>query len=338
MRPIALKGKSLVLVDQTKLPLELRFVRCKSVRDVVKAINTMQVRGAPALGVVSALALAMVAAKSRARTARALLEELEAAAEKIKRTRPTAINLFAGLERVLAAARGAKGGLAQMKKVVVAEAKRVEKENAEANKRISELGASLIPPGATVLTHCNTGPLACGDHGTALGAILEAWRRGNRIRVIATETRPLLQGARLTAWELKREGVPVRVIVDGAVGGIMKRGLVDLVMVGADRITLRGDVANKIGTYSLAVLAKAHGVPFYSLAPTSSIDPSLVKGEDIPIEHRDPEEIRLVAGARVLPRGIEALNPAFDVTPAEFITAIVTERGIFKPSEIRKLF
>jgi methylthioribose-1-phosphate isomerase len=337
MRPVELQGKSIVLVDQTKLPWKLKLVRCNSVDDIVRAIKTMQIRGAPALGVCSAFALAMVALRSQARTRKNLQRELERAAVKIKRTRPTAVNLFVGLDRVLMAARASTGGIEEVKGAVVREARRIAEENAEANKKIGEYGAGLIPDGATVLTHCNTGVLACVDHGTALGAIRTAWRRGKRIKVIATETRPLLQGARLTAWELRREGIPVTVITDNMAGELMRRRMVDLVMVGADRIALNGDVVNKIGTYTLAVLARENGIPFYSVAPTSSIDLTIPNGNKIKIEHRDPREVIFVGRTRLMPKGVKVLNPAFDVTPARFVTAIVTEQGIIKPSKLKSL-
>lgn len=336
MRSVQLKGKNLLLIDQTRLPDELRLVKCKSVDEVAGAIRGMRVRGAPALGVTAALALALVAVRSRARDAGTLLRELERAAAKLRRTRPTAINLFVGLDRVLRAARAARG-VAGVRRAALREARGVERENAEANRRIGEHGAALIRDGATILTHCNTGALACVEHGTALGAVRTAKRQGKRVRVIVTETRPLLQGARLTAWELRREGIPVTVVTDGMAGEVMRRGMVDLVMVGADRIAANGDVANKIGTYTLAVLAGEHGVPFYVVAPTSTIDLAVRSGGEIPIEERSNEEVTHVGRVRVVPEGVEVLNPAFDITPARLVTAIVTEKGVVKPGELRSL-
>ena len=337
MRSVQLKEKSLVLIDQTKLPSELKLLRCRSIDEVARAIREMRVRGAPALGVTAALALALVAIRSRAKDGRTLLRELERAAAKLKRTRPTAVNLFVGVNRVLRAARAGKS-MATVRGAALREARKVERENAEANRRIGEQGAALIPNGATVLTHCNTGALACVEHGTALGAVRTAKRQDKRVRVIVTETRPLLQGARLTAWELRREGIPVTVITDGMAGEVMRRGMVDLVMVGADRIAANGDVANKIGTYTLAVLAGEHRVPFYVVAPTSTIDLKAKSGEGIPIEERAGEEVTHVGALRVVPRGARVLNLAFDITPARLVTAIVTEKGAVKPGELRSLF
>ena len=337
MRSVQLLGKNLVLIDQTKLPSELKLVRCESVDEVVEAIKRMKVRGAPALGVTAALALALVALRSRARDGTALLVELERAAAKLRRTRPTAVNLFVGLERVLRAARAAKS-VAGVRLAALREARRVERENAEANRRIGRHGAALIQDGATVLTHCNTGVLACVEHGTALGAVRTAKLRGKRVRVIVTETRPLLQGARLTAWELKREGIPATVITDGMVGEVLRRRMVDLVMVGADRIAANGDVANKIGTYTFAVLAREHRVPFYVVAPTSTIDMKVRSGREIPIEERVGREVTHVGGVRVVPEGVGIFNPAFDLTPSRLVTAIVTEKGVVKPRKIKSLF
>ncbi len=338
MRTIELRGKSVVMIDQTRLPQELKFVRCNSADDIVRAIKAMQIRGAPALGVAAAMALAVTALRSRARTWESLLHELERAANKVRRTRPTAANLFVGLDRVLEAARAAKGGIREVRDAVVLKVRRIAEEDVETNKRMGEYGASLIKNGDVILTHCNTGALATVDYGTALGAIRTAWAQGKRIKVIVTETRPQLQGARLTAWELKREGIPVTVITDGMAGEVMRRRMVNLVMVGADRITSNGDVVNKIGTYALAVLAKEHGIPFYSVAPTTTIDLSIPSGDRVKIEHRDPREVIFVGKTRLVPKGVAVFNPAFDVTPSRLVTAIVTERGIVRPSELRSLF
>ncbi len=337
MRTIELRGKSVVLIDQTRLPEKLKFIKCNSVDAIARAIKTMQIRGAPALGVAAAMALAVTALRSQARDKAGLLRELERSAKKIGRTRPTAVNLFVGLDRALKVARKAKS-IQEVCEAVVREAKRIADENVEANKRIGKHGASLIRDGNTILTHCNTGALACVDYGTALGAIRAAWSQGKRIRVIATETRPRLQGARLTAWELKRAGIPVTVITDNMVGALMSQGAIDLVMVGADRIAANGDVVNKVGTYTLAVLAKEHGVPFYVVAPTPTIDLRVRTGSEVPIEHRDPREVIFVGRTRLVPKGVKVLNPAFDLTPARLVTAIVTERGIVRPAELKSLF
>ncbi len=337
MRTIELRGKSVVLIDQTRLPQELRLVRCRSAEEVARAIERMQVRGAPVLAAAVAMALAVTALRSKARERTQMLRELETVADRMKRTRPTGANLFVGLELVLHAARSARD-VREIRAAVVREAKRIADEDVEVNHKMGKNGARLIKNGEVVLTHCNAGALATVDYGTALGVVRAAWRQRKRITVIATETRPFLQGARLTAWELKREGIPVTVITDNMVGYCFSKKMVDLVLVGADRIAANGDVANKIGTYSIAVLAKEHRVPFYVVAPTSTIDLSLRSGREIPIEQRDVNEIISIAGKRVVPRGVKVFNPAFDVTPARLIKAIVTERGIVKPSELKSLF
>ncbi|MEM2907930.1 MAG: S-methyl-5-thioribose-1-phosphate isomerase [Candidatus Hadarchaeales archaeon] len=338
MRAIELRGNTVVLIDQTKLPHKLKLVKCKSVDELVRAIKWMQVRGAPALGVAAAMALALAALRSRARDGRTLMRELERVAEKIRRTRPTAINLFMGLERTLNAARSVDG-VKEIRKAVVLEAKRLAEEEVERNKRISEYGATLLKDGDVVLTHCNTGALACIDHGTALGIVRTAWAQGKRIKVLATETRPLLQGARLTTWELMREGIPVTLITDGAIGYCFSKGLVDIVLVGADRILADGHLINKIGTYTLAIAARHHSVPFYSAAPTSTFD-LRSKVEDVIIEDRAPEEVTMIAGHRIAPKGVKAMNPAFDITPPELVSGFITEVGIIKPpfeENIRKI-
>jgi methylthioribose-1-phosphate isomerase len=337
VRTIELRGKSIVLIDQTQLPNKFKLVKCRSADEIARAIKTMQIRGAPVLGVAAAMALAVTALRSRARDKSGLLCELERAAKKIGRTRPTAVNLFVGLDRVLKAARKA-GSVQEAREAAVREAKRIADEDVETNRRMGQYGASLIQDGNTILTHCNTGALATVDYGTALGAIRAAWSQGKRIEVIVTETRPRLQGARLTTWELKRAGIPVTVITDNMAGALMSQGRIDLVMVGADRIAANGDVVNKVGTYTLAVLAKEHGVPFYVVAPTSTIDMRAPKGSQVPIEHRDPREVIFVGKTRLVPKSIKVLNPAFDLTPARLVTAIVTERGIVRPTELKSLF
>jgi methylthioribose-1-phosphate isomerase len=338
MRTLELRGKSLVLIDQTLLPEKLKFIRCDSVDSIARAIKEMKVRGAPVLGVAAAMALAVAALNSRAKTKDVLLRELNRAARKIRRTRPTAVNLFVGVDRVLKVALKTKGGVREVTKAVVMEAQKIAEEDIKTNKNMGKNGARFIKDGATVLTHCNAGALACVDYGTALGVIRAARDQGKRVKVIATETRPLCQGARLTAWELKRDGIPVTVITDSMVGHVMKQGLVDLVMVGSDRIAANGDVVNKIGTYTVAVLAKQHRVPFYVVAPTTSIDMDTPTGGKIQIEYRKPREVEFIGGKRLVPKGVKVLNPAFDVTPARLITAIVTERGIVEPDKLKSLF
>jgi len=321
LTPINWSGGRLRLLDQTRLPAEEVWLELDSPDQVAEAIRSMRVRGAPAIGVAAAYGLALAASAGL---------DLRAAARELAATRPTAVNLSWALQRCLSAAEAVSSAEAA-RRAVLAEAQRIQREGLAAEQRLSRLGAALVPHGAKVLTHCNTGALATGGYGTALGVVRAAVEAGKRVRVIATETRPLLQGARLTAWELAREGIECTLIVDSAAGALMRRGAVDLVIVGADRIAANGDAANKIGTYALAVLARAHGLPFYVAAPESTIDRSLPAGDDIPIEEREAVEVTTIAGARTAPEGVLAANPAFDVTPAELITAIVTERGVARP-------
>lgn len=337
MRTIEMRGREVILIDQTMLPEELRLVRCRSAEDVAEAIMKMKIRGAPALAAAAGMAIALTAMRSRARTRDALLRELRRSAKLIEGTRPTAVNLFVGVRRVMKAAEEA-GDLERTKRAVIEEARRIADEDVTVNMKIGENGARLLRDGDTVMTYCNAGALATVDYGTALGVIRAAWKRGKRINVIACETRPLLQGARLTAWELRRDGIPVTVITDNMAGAVMRSEDISAVIVGADRIAANGDTANKIGTYSLAVLAKEHGIPFYVAAPTSTIDMSIRRGDEIPIEHRSPDEVVFIGGKRVVPRGVPVINPAFDVTPARLIKAIITERGVVRPGELRALF
>lgn len=334
MRTIELRGNSVVFVDQTELPHRVKLVRCKSAEELAMAIKRMQVRGAPVLAAAAAMALAITALRSRAKTKAQLMRELKRAADVVERTRPTAVNLFVGLKRVMDVAQAATT-VEQIREAVVCEAQRIAEEDVVVNEQIGKRGAELLKDGDVVLTHCNAGALATVGYVTALGVIRSAWRMGKKIRVVATETRPLLQGARLTAWELKREGIPTTLVVDSAVGHLMARGEVTKVLVGADRIAANGDVANKIGTYTIAVLAKEHRIPFYVAAPIATIDLNTATGNEIPIEYRAPREVQLVQGRRIAPKGVKVLNPAFDVTPARLITGIVTERGVVKPSKLR---
>lgn len=316
-------GQVLIL-DQTRLPQEEAWLRLSRWEEVAEAIRTMRVRGAPAIGIAAAYALALAVwtlppgADPEA--------EFKKATKALALTRPTAVNLSWAIGRMERALRENRNN-PELREALLAEAKKIHEEDVAANRRIGELGASLLPEGSSVLTLCNTGALATGGHGTALGVIRTAWSQGKLALVYVSETRPLLQGARLTAWELLREEIPFRIIVDGAAGWLLSQGKVDAVLVGADRIARNGDVANKIGTYPLAVLAQRHRVPFYCVAPCSSVDPSLGTGKKIPIEERAEEEVLGPAA----PAGARAWNPAFDVTPGELITAIVTERGVLRP-------
>jgi methylthioribose-1-phosphate isomerase len=298
------------MIDQRRLPGELVYVDARTVDELCQAIRTMVVRGAPALGVAGAMGVAL---------ARATGEPLPSAAGRIVATRPTAANLEWGVNQALAA------------DDPISEARRLAAEDVARNRALGAVGAPLLPDGARVLTHCNTGSLACAGYGTALGVVRAAHESGRAPRVWVDETRPMLQGSRLTAWELGRLGIPATLVADAAAGSLMAADRVDCVIVGADRVAANGDVANKVGTYSLAVLAAHHGVPFYVAAPTSTIDLSCPDGSAIPVERRAAEEVAELAGTRVAPAGTAVENPAFDVTPAELVTAIVTEDGIARP-------
>ena len=321
------KGR-LFILDQRRLPEEEVYLECRRAQEVAEAIRSMAVRGAPAIGIVAALGVAL---ESRYDPSR-----VEEAMETLRRTRPTAQNLFWALERMRQKYERERAG-GDIPSALEEEALRIWSEDVEANRRMAEAGSPLIGKGARILTHCNAGALATGGYGTALGLIRRAHEEGKGIRVFATETRPLLQGARLTAWELQREGIPVVLITDGMAGYLMQRGEVDLVIVGADRVARNGDVANKIGTYTLAVLAKEHGIPLYVAAPSSTFDPAIPSGAFIPIEERNGEEVRRVKGVKVAPEGVDVWNPAFDVTPHHLIRAIITEKGVIEGPTEEKL-
>jgi methylthioribose-1-phosphate isomerase len=322
-----LNGK-LRILDQSKLPREQIFADLDNYQDVVLAIKEMRVRGAPAIGVAAAYGIALGASGIKTASKDEFLAQLNQVVQAFAASRPTAVNLFQAINRMKKAARG--DGVAAIKNSLVNEAKRIHQEEITATKQLSQLGAGLIKDGFTVLTHCNAGPLATAGYGTALGVIKAAKEQGKKVSVFATETRPLLQGARLTTWELMQEGIPVTLIIDSMAGYFMKRGEIDCVIVGADRIAANGYTANKIGTYTLAVLANAHGIPFYVAAPTTTIDLSLTSGYQIPIEERSPEEVTHIQGVAIAPEGIDVANPAFDITPNQYISAIITERGIIR--------
>ena len=335
-KTIEWKKDSVRILDQRRLPHEVVYLDCRDTSSVAKAIRTLAVRGAPAIGVAAAMGIAMGARTLSVRRPEVFRKKLEEVCEEMRQTRPTAVNLFwavGRMERVIRSGRAAPPGLANE---LEREALRIYREDVEINRNIGKHGRGLIRNGAGVLTHCNAGALATAGHGTALGVLFSAWAAGKRFKVFVDETRPLLQGARLTAWELVQAKIPATVITDNMAGWLMKKGKVDLVLVGADRIARNGDTANKIGTYSLAVLAKHHRIPLYVVAPTSTIDLALKRGEDIPIEERAEEEVTHFFGKRVTPRRVKAFNPAFDVTPYPLIEAIVTERGILrKPFEAK---
>ncbi len=328
------------VIDQRRLPLEEVYVELGTPEEVAEAIRSMTVRGAPAIGVAAAFGMALASTLASGLDAAGFERRIEEAAAAIGAARPTAVNLSwavgrmrAEAARARAAGLGPRGAAAALEE----EARRIRDEDLEACRRIGRHGAALVPARATVLTHCNAGALATAGYGTALGVVRAAREAGKAVRVLADETRPLLQGARLTAWELLRDGIETILIADGMAGSFLRRGEVDLVVVGADRIAANGDVANKIGTYPLAVLADANRVPFYVAAPLSTVDPGCADGDRIPIEERDPSEVTEVLGARIAPLGIAARNPAFDVTPARYVTAIVTERGIARPPYVASI-
>ncbi len=330
--PVRWAGDALVLLDQTRLPSEETFGEHRRWEDVAEAIRSLVVRGAPAIGVTAAFGVVLAARESAATTFDALVADLETASKGLAATRPTAVNLFWALERmrrVLLAARGTP--VAEVRARLLAEAQAMLDEDVAANRAMGDHGATLVPPGARVLTHCNAGALATGGYGTALGVIRSAHAQGKIALVWVDETRPVMQGSRLTAWECVRDGIPHRLIADVVAASLMARGEVDLVVTGADRIAANGDTANKIGTYALAVQARHHGVPFYVAAPFSTIDAALPSGAAIPIEERDAAEVRRVGAQQTAPDASPVYNPAFDVTPAGLITAIVTERGVFRP-------
>lgn len=328
---VAWTDGGVVMIDQTKLPAEETFVTCHSYEEVADAIRTMVVRGAPAIGCAAAMGVALGVAQASP-------EDLDAQVERIcatlAATRPTAVNLFWAIDRMRGLYRSLReqgAEAATIRQRLIDEARQVLHEDIEANRALGRHGAALLPTGGTVMTHCNAGALATGGYGTALGVIRAAVESGNPLEVLANETRPFMQGARLTVWELQQDDIPVTLLTDNMAGHLMQRGRVQAVVVGADRIAANGDVANKIGTYSVAVLAKENGIPFYVAAPTSTVDCSLVSGEEIPIEERAPEEVTRIRGEQIAPEGTQVCNPAFDVTPHRYVTAIVTENGVAGP-------
>jgi len=328
-QPIEWLGDRVRIIDQTRLPLEEVHLEITDYRDMAVAIRELKIRGSPSIGVAGAYGVALGALGIRARTREAFLKKFGAVCRELAATRPTARDLFWAIERMEKAAKGEKS-VAEIKTQLVATAITIHKTQVDYSLKLSRHGARLMKDGWRVLTICNTGPLAAPGYGTALGVIIYARERGKDVRVYACETRPLLQGARLTTWECQKAGVPVTLITDGMAGWLMKQGKIDCVVVGADRIAANGDTANKIGTYTLAVLSKENGIPFYVAAPTSTIDLSLKTGDEIPIEERKPEEVTHFRGIQIAVSSSAAVNPAFDVTPAKYITAIVTEKGIIR--------
>ncbi len=338
-KTIEWKNGAAVILDQRKLPAEKTSIECSTHREVADAIISMAIRGAPAIGIAAAMGFALGAKEnSGARTRKIFLEKMEKVRKTLEQTRPTAVNLFWALERMeKAISRNPQKSPAELAALLKTEATVICDEDLELCKRIGKAGEGLIKNGATVMTHCNAGGLATAGYGTALGVIRAARDAGKNIRVISSETRPLLQGSRLTAWELSEDGIPVTVIADTAAGYVMGNKMVDAVVVGADRIAANGDVANKIGTYQLSVLARHHGIAFHVAAPWSTVDMNCASGKDIPIEHRDRREVSHIGERKTAADGAEIINPAFDITPARNIDCIITDRGTVKPPCRREL-
>jgi methylthioribose-1-phosphate isomerase len=332
IEPIRRTNEVIRILDQTLLPAKTSYLECTSYQEVVDAIRTMKIRGAPAIGIAAAMGVALGAEGVSASDNERFNREIDKICQDFLDTRPTAVNLAWAVKRMKRVVLDAdNASVMKIKEMLKAEADQILQEDIRSNRLIGSHGEKLVKTGQTILTHCNAGALATGGYGTALGIIRAAWEAGKRIRVLMDETRPKLQGARLTAWELLQDGIPSTLITDNMAGDCMRRHLVDLVVVGADRITSKGDVANKIGTYALAVMAKAHEIPFYVAAPLSTIDFEMASGDDIPIEERDPEEVTHLHGCRIAPEGVHVFNPAFDVTPANLVSAIITEHGVMYP-------
>ena len=337
--PIIWHEDHILLIDQTRLPTEYSIVEISRCEDMARAIKTMIVRGAPAIGVAAAYGMYLGAREIETENRDTFLTQLENIAQMLRQTRPTAVNLFWAITRMLKTAYETIGTVEQLKTTLLKTAQAIQIEDLETCQAIGDRGLEVMPTHPhqlCILTHCNTGALATAGYGTALGVVRSAWREGRLARVYADETRPRLQGAKLTAWECMQEGIPVTVITDSTAAHCMQQGLIDVVIVGADRIAANGDTANKIGTYSLALVAKAHQVPFFVAAPLSTIDFELPNGSKIPIEERHPSEIYQVGDTVLCPPGAEFYNPAFDVTPAELITGIITEKGVVTPAELQK--
>ena len=334
IKTIEWTGEGVRMIDQRKLPTVEEYPVFRTYQEIAGAIRTMVVRGAPAIGVAAAMGVALEIRDSKAIDIAALREDFKQITDTLASTRPTAVNLFWAIDRMKRLFREIATDGADRQTItekLIKEALAIQAEDIESNRRMGKFGQELLPSSGTVLTHCNAGALATAGYGTALGVIRAAVEHGKRLRVLADETRPFLQGARLTAWELWKDDIDVRVISDNMAGSFMRQGLIDAVIVGADRIAANGDVANKIGTYPVAVLAREHDIPFYVAAPFSTLDLKIPDGSHIPIEQRDPAEVTHIGGVRIVPDGVSVFNPAFDVTPHQFITAIITDRGVAKP-------
>ncbi|MCI0469167.1 MAG: S-methyl-5-thioribose-1-phosphate isomerase [Nitrospirae bacterium] len=338
VKTIQWRDGKVIMIDQSRLPLEVRYIECADYQTVAEGIRRLWIRGAPAIGIAAAMGIALGAQEIKASGYDEFIKRLEPVIETMLLTRPTAVNIKWAVERIkqlLSANRGEP--VSGLKQLLIDEANRILQEDIEINKSIGRFGAEFIRDGDTILTHCNAGSLATGGYGTATAPMLTAMEQGKRIQVIADETRPVLQGARLTAWELMQAGIPVTLITDSTAGALMKSGMINLAIVGTDRTARNGDVANKIGTYTVAVMCREHKIPFYVAAPLSSIDFSMDSGELIPIEERSPDEVTTVWGQRVAPEGVNVINLAFDVTPSRFVAAFFTEKGAFRSQDIWKL-
>jgi methylthioribose-1-phosphate isomerase len=335
MQTILWKKGTVTTVDQTRLPSETVHLNMDKCDEIAEAIKTMKIRGAPLLGAAAAYGLALTAYHSKTEDREGLLNELHTSAKILKKTRPTAVNLFWAIDRILDQARRTSGDASSVAEMVIQEAQKIAAEDVQTNKRIGEHGSTIIDEGDSVMTHCNAGSLATVDYGTALGVIRAAWAIGKKISVIATETRPLLQGSRLTTYELQRDGIPVTLITDSMAGYVMARGMVSKIVLGADRI-VKDAVINKIGTYTLAVLAHEHKVPFYVAAPKSTFDLNHL-AKNVIVEERNAEEVTRFNGVQVAPTGISVFNPAFDITPFKYVAAIICEEGVFPPSTVQRM-
>jgi methylthioribose-1-phosphate isomerase len=339
VKTIAWKDNKVYLLDQSRLPIDVAYIECSDYLKVAEGIQKLWIRGAPAIGIAAAMGIALAAQEIAAEDFAVFMKKLDPVFSTFLATRPTAVNIQWAVERIRTLLRSRKDeSISVLKSLLIEEAKTILAEDIEVNKAIGRWGAEFIRDGDTILTHCNAGSLATGGYGTATAPMLIAKEQGKKIQVIADETRPVLQGARLTTWELMQSDIPVTLITDNAAGALMKKGEISLAIVGTDRTVLNGDVANKIGTYTVAVLCREHGIPFYVAAPMSSIDFSIPSGDLIPIEERSSEEVTHIFGTcRIAPEGVKVRNLAFDVTPAAYITAIITEKGAFRPEDIKKL-
>ncbi len=338
VKAIEWKNNAVIILDQTKLPFEIRYTECTDYLMVAECIKKLCIRGAPAIGIASAMGIAIGAQDIKAKSFDDFMNKTQNIMETMLSTRPTAVNILWAVERIKRLLyKHKEESIRKLKKLLIDEARKILEEDIEINKAIGRWGAEFIKDGDTILTHCNAGSLATGGYGTATAPMILAKEQGKNIQVIADETRPVLQGARLTAWELMQADIPITLITDNAAGALMRKGLIDLAIVGTDRTTRKGDVANKIGTYTVAVLCKENKIPFYVAAPLSSIDFNIDSGELIPIEERPSEEVTTIWGHRIAPEGVNVINLAFDVTPFEYVTAFFTEKGAFLSRDIKKL-